>query len=249
MIGTVIINPQKHDREKIASLLSSDGEIKVLAHGKDGYDALKLVASLKPGIAIMDNHLEFINGEGIPPLVRARSPSTAVVIVVSRISDYQLYRAASNEVSGIVSKETDLDKLPEILKSISKGNGFISPALAPRVLHLLSSFNSKGNPKGSETFGMPGKTLVKATENAELQLLLGEDPEEYLSKTELRILTQVGEGFTSGEIAGNLGLAVGTVRNCISSVMRKMGLNNRAQMVRYAFSCGLVRSFGPSAEL
>ena len=239
MIGTVIINPLKQDREKVASILSADEEIEVLAYGKDGYDALKLVANLKPCIAIMDNHLDFISGEGIPPLLKARSPSTSIVIVVTKISDYQLHRAASNDVAGIVSKENDLGYLPDILKTISKGYGFISPALAPRVLQLLSSL---GSPYGRNETLVQNKSTVKADDT---QFIMGEDPEEYLSKTELKILAQVGEGHTSGEIARNLSLTVGTVRNCVSSVMRKTGLNNRAQMVRYAFSCGLVRPFGP----
>ena len=242
MIGTVIINPIKQDREKVASILSTDNDIEVLAYGKDGYDALKLVANLKPSIAIMDNHLDFISGEGIPPLLRARSPATSVVIVVAKISEYQLYRAASNDVAGIVSKENDLGKLPEILKTIARGNGFISPALAPKVLQLLSSLSSTHSRSENQA---AKKSTAPALEAHELQFLLGDDPEEYLSKTELKILAQIGEGRTSSEIANNLSLAVGTVRNCISSVMRKTGLNNRAQMVRYAFSCGLIRPLGP----
>jgi len=125
MISTIIITSQKQDREKIASLLSGEADIKVLAQGKDGYDALMLSCSLKPDIAILDNNLEFIDGEEIPPILRIKSPSTSVVIVIARISDYQLYRAALNEVSGFVSKETDMDALPVIVKSVSEGRSFI----------------------------------------------------------------------------------------------------------------------------
>lgn len=219
MIKTVIINPQKRDREKIASLLTSAGDIKVLAQGKDGYDALKLIGSLKPDIAVLDNHLDFIDGGEIPPLLKSRSPLTAVVILAGRISDYQLYRAASNEVSGFVYTETDINTLPWILKCISEGGCFISPWFAARVLHILSSINRESQNKAPE---------------------IKEDPAAYLSKTELRVLTYIGEGKTSEETAKNLGLAVGTVRNSISSIMHKTGMRNRSQMVRYAFSYGIV---------
>ena len=237
MIGTVIINHQKQDREKITSLLSTDVDIKVLADGKDGYDALKLVACFKPDIVILGSRLDLLEEEEIPPLLRARSPSTLVVVLVGKISDYQLYKTASNEVSGIVFKETDFDKLPEILKCISSGNGFISPALTPRVLHLISSLNYKAADTHSVAQNKPP---AKTLESAEFQFLLAEDPKDYLSKTELKILAQIGEGYASEEIARNLGLAVGTVRNCVSSVMRKIGLNNRTQMARYAYCRGLV---------
>ena len=239
MIRTVIINSQKQDREKIISILSPSGDIKVLASGKDGYDALKLIGNLKPDIAILDNHLEYIEGEEIPPLLRIRSPLTSVLILVARISDYQLYRAASNDVSGFVNKETDLDTLPWILRCVFEGGCFISPALGSRVLNLLSVLNRE---KNHACAFAANRIRIKAQEKEEGEFasIKKEDPSEYLSKTELRILSHVGEGLTSDEIAQSLGLAIGTVRNYISSVMHKAGLRNRSQMARYAFSCGLV---------
>ena len=235
MISTVVIIPQKQDREKTASLLTAQSDFKVLAQGKDGYDALKLIGSLKPDIAVLDTHLEYIEGEEIPPLLRIRSPSTAVVILITRISDDQLYRAVSNEVSGFVCKETDMGMFPGILKCISEGGCFISPALAARVLHLV-------------TGGFFTRTAQKKGAAAETPLRHkgvgrfppGEDPAGYLSKMELRILACIGEGYTSVEIAKNLDLVVGTVRNYVSTIMRKTGVTSRSQMVRYAFRYGLV---------
>jgi len=237
LISTVIVSPQKHERDRIAAMLSGEREISILAHGRDGYDALKLIGSHKPDIAILDSNLEFIEGEEIPPLLRLRSPATAFVIVVAKISDYQLYKAATNEVSGIVSKEADLDSLPGILKNVSEGKCFISSVLASRVLRLLCSLSYKSAvPHAS----VESKHVNKPVEACELPSLSGEDPAKYLSRTELKILVEIGEGHASSEIAENLGLAVGTVRNYISSVMHKTGMNNRPQMVRYAYSCGLV---------
>jgi DNA-binding NarL/FixJ family response regulator len=226
MINTVIINPQKHDREKIASLLSIEDDIKVLAQGKDGYDALKLIGSLKPDISIIDNQLEFIEGVEIPPLLRARSPETTVVITTSRISDYQLFRAASNEVSGFVHMETEIEFLPKVLRCIHGGGCFISPRLAARVLAILSSCNRV----------LQGKTQV----GRKVKFPFKEDPTDYLSKMELRILASIGDGKTSEEIAMKLGLAIGTVRNYISVIMRKTGKRNRLQLALYASSSDLL---------
>ena len=219
MIKTVIIDPERQDRERISTLLSVQEDIEVLACGKDGYDALKLIGGMKPDIVIVSGQLEFIGAEELPPLIRTRSPSTAVVILAAKISDYQLYRAATKRVSGIVQWKTDMDILPEILRCVSLGGCYISPWLAARVLNLLSGEGMKCQ---AEAF--PAK----------------EDPARYLNKTELRVLTCIGEGLTSSETAKNLGLAVGTVRNYVSSIMRKIGIQNRLQMVRYAYSYGLI---------
>jgi len=264
MINTVIIDANKQDRNQIATLLTAHDGIKVLAQGNDGYDAIRLIGSLKPDIVVLDNHLELIEEEEIPPLLKARSPSTAVVILTARINDYQLLKAASNQVSGFVHRETEMDWLPAILKCIAQGGCFISPVLAARFLHLLSSMNRKSvDSFGSKT----GRHLFKGSEKKHLEekypiknsgragiiesgrkacRSFGDnshpsaDPIEHLSKMELRILTCIGEGYASSEIAENLDLAVGTVRNYISSIMHKTGLHNRSQMVRYACHYGLV---------
>ena len=229
MITTVVIDGKKQNRDEIDSVLLAGGDIKVLAHGKDGYDALKLTSSLKPDIAILDNQLDFIEGEEIPPLLRARSPSTAVVILTAMMSDYQLYRAASNKVSAFVYKKTDLDRLPLILKCVCEGGCFISPHLAGRVLHLLAG----GKPRIFDD-------ALRRGQYAEAKFPPVKDPAGFLSKMELLILTGIGEGYTSAEIAGDLKLAAGTVRNYISSIMRKTGMNNRTQMARFAIHYGLV---------
>ena len=138
MISTVIIDAQVQDRNKTVSLLAAHNNIKVLGQGKDAYDALKLIGNLKPDIAILDNNLEFIEGEELPPLIKARSPSTAIVLLTAKISDYQLYRAVANAVSGFVHRKADFDTLPWILTSIHEGRCFISPSFSASILGLLS---------------------------------------------------------------------------------------------------------------
>lgn len=231
MINTVIIDALKHDRERITALLATEGNIKILAHGKDGYDALKLTGSLKPDIVIMDNHLDFIEGGEVSCLLKARSPGTLIVILAGSISDYQLYRAAANMVSGLVHKEADLDMLPDVLRYISKGGSFISPALAARILRIFSLASGK--------VLKTAPAIIKKSKSA-ARPLCKYDPVGRLSKTELAILTHIGEGLPSNEIAIRLGLAAGTIRNYICSLMNKLGMKSRIQLARYAMTNGLV---------
>ena len=237
MLNTVIINGQKQDLDKNIASLMTKGDINIVAQGKDGYDALKLIGNLKPDMAILDNQLDFIEKEEIPPLLKARSPSTAIILLMTKISDHQLLRVVSSEVSALVLKETDMDLFPRILKSITEGGCFISPLLATRVLHFLSEMNRKGNGVYHTSNKLPAKTLL---DNINTKFPTGNDPTSCLNKTELRILTHIGEGFTSNEIARNMDLAAGTVRNYTSTVKRKIGLRSRTQMIFYAFQYGLV---------
>ena len=238
MINTVIINAQSHDRDIVETFLAPQEDIKILAYGKDGYDALKFTGSIRPDIIILDNQLEFIEGGEIPPLLKIRSPSTAIVILTDKISDMDLCRAASNKVEGIVNKETELEILPKILKCVSRGGCFISPFFAARVLDHFSAM-SREQLLSSVSVKKPRVRIVRKPQ-PEPKFPPEKDPAGFLSKMELKTLTCIGEGHTSGQIAENLGLAVGTVRNNISSVMRKTGLRNRSQMARYALYYGLV---------
>lgn len=239
MVTAVIIDSEKQIRDKITSHLSSQGNVKVLACGKDAYDALKLAGNLKPDIVLLDNNLEYIEGGEIPPLLRIRSTLSAVVILTSLISDYQLRKAAYNEVAGFVHKEKDMDTLHMILELISRGGCYISPHIAIRVLRLISGKELRPVKAPARTHVLRNKDEINysLTRN---ETMPDRDPTGFLSKMELRILTYIGRGYTSSEIAENSGLAVGTVRNYISSVMHKTGLRNRSQLARYAYYNGLV---------
>ena len=219
MIKAVVVNSQQQDRDKIVDILSDHANIKVVARGRDAYDALKLIGSLKPDIAILDNNLEYIEGEEIPPLLKSRSPSTSIVILTTKISDDRIFKAASNQMSGILDKETDIAFLPSIINCVFEGGCYISPFIAARVLQLLAAQSRK---------------FINVNDP------YSNDPTRYLSKTELQVLTYIGDGYASSEIAQKMDLAVGTIRNYISAVMRKVGLNNRSQLTRYAFLHGLV---------
>ena len=238
MINTVIIDAGRQDREKLVSLLSSNGDIKVLAKGNDGYDAVKLTGSLKPDIVILNDHPKLIEEE-ILPLLKARSPATNIVILAAAISDNQLLKAASNKVSGFVHKATEMEILPGILKCILDGGCFISPVLAGRILKLFCTMNKKN----INMHVIPlNRSRVKASrQNAELNKLFQKDPMENLTKIELRILSCIGEGCIGKDIAKSQNLAEGTIRNYISSIMHKTGMQNRSQMARYACYHGLAR--------
>ena len=233
MISAVIVDAEKQDRDRTTALLSAEETIKILACGKDGYDALKLTGSFKPDIVIVDNQLEFIDGGDIPPLLKARSPFSMVAILTRNLSDHQLYRAASNRVSGFIDKETDMGMLPDILRYISGGGCFISPAFAARVLNMITLIDVDILNKRRYT-----NPLKKST--PDLIISSREDPAGYLSKMELNLLTQLGKGLPSVEIASKLGLTAGTVNNYASSLMNKLGLRSRAQIVRYVFNNALV---------
>jgi len=237
MIRTVLIYSQDNERNMISSYLSSQGEIEIIGTGKDGYDALKITGDLKPEIAIIDNNLEFIEGSEILPLLRARSPQTSAILLTTVLDNIQIIKAVISDVAGYACMKTDFKILPEIIKCVYSGKYYISPEFADRFVQIISL---EGNywQKGSSYAPFPYK-FPHFKHKLHAKFPFSEDPSSFLSKTELQILSCLGEAYTNDEIAGELKLSAGTVRNYISILIQKTGLQTRLQLVRYAIDYGL----------
>jgi DNA-binding NarL/FixJ family response regulator len=223
MIHTVIIDTEEENRKKTNKLLSRHDDFEVQGLGKDGYDAIKLVTSFKPDIAVLGIHLDLINGLDVLPLLKRQSPATLMVILTSKLDDAQISKALGSKIAGFLLKDPDLDKLPVILKDIHFGKYYMNPQVSTRIFHIFSGLSNNDRqlnlrPRGAHA-------------------LLAE-----LSKTELQIMSCIGEGRSNKEIAEYLDLKAGTVRNYISSAMRKTGLRDRTQIAIYALRNGLVNT-------
>jgi DNA-binding NarL/FixJ family response regulator len=223
MIYTVIIDTNDKDRKKITDLLASHKDFDVQGLGKDGYDAVRLVALFKPDIVILDVNLEIINGLDVLPLLKRQSPATLVVVLASRLDDNQISKALGNGIAGFLLKNPDLEELPGILKDITLGKYYMNPRVSTRVFHIFSELLAKGrqaNFISKQVRPLPAK----------------------ISKTELQIMICVGEGRSNREISEYLNLTAGTVRNYISSAIHKTGVRDRTQMAIYALRNGLVNT-------
>ncbi|MCL2094046.1 MAG: response regulator transcription factor [Treponema sp.] len=227
MVTTIIITPQREDLRKIARIIRRSKNLSLLGSGRDGFDALRLVADKKPDVVIIDNNLDYIEGINLPPLFKNRSPDTAVILMAEKIDDFQLWQAVHNDVAGFIFTQRDLPLLPTILIDISQGNSYISPELAARVLSLAAV----REPRKED------RTLEKIIP---LPSPPPRDPLCFLSKKELKLLYYLGAGLGTKDIARSMDITQGTTRNMISTVMRKTGMQSRFQLVLFAKQYDLV---------
>jgi DNA-binding NarL/FixJ family response regulator len=222
MIRIIIIDAKQDDRKKIHKLLSRHEDFDIQGLGKDGYDAVKLVSSSKPDIAILGVNLDIINGLDVLPLLKRHSPATLVVILASKVDDSQISKALGNGIAGFLLKDTDLDGLPAILRDIRFGNYYMNPRVSTRIFHIFFKLLG-GSSKQANFISKRVHPLPKE-----------------ISKTEFQIIGCIGEGRSNQEIAEHLNLTAGTVRNYISSAIHKTGMRDRTQMAIYALRNGLV---------
>ncbi|MDR0567705.1 MAG: response regulator transcription factor [Spirochaetaceae bacterium] len=227
MIKIIIINKHEAERNHIKRILTSQENIEIIGQGKDDYDALTLVASRKPAIAVMDAGSIDADGVQIIPMLYAKSPATAVILHAPLADKKQIYKAIRHDVRGFVLKTDTPDSLIAAVKKVHQGGRFTSPTVRDKTYSLCAELlknaeTSKKNP------AVPAKTR-KASALSDI------------SSIELRIMVCITRGNSTEEIAKRFNLANGTVRNYLSSGMKKAGLRNRMEVPIFIIRHGLIR--------
>ena len=215
MIKIVLIDNNEPDRSTINAILSSEDDF-TISLGKDGYDALKLVSNLKPDIAIIGNDMDGIE---IAPLLKYHSPATAIMVLTGIEDENYIRKAIRHRVSAYLLKSTDMNCLAKYVRGVHSGECMITPRIAGKVFQMFADTVNKdmnAPPEGKKNFA-PSK----------------------LSRTELKVMVFVAEGHSNKEIAKKLNLKEGTIRNCVSAIMKKTGLPNRTRIALFALDHGI----------
>jgi two-component system, NarL family, nitrate/nitrite response regulator NarL len=211
MISISIASKQKDDRKAINTLLAGQDDFKIASAGADGFHAVRSSMTLKPDIIIMDYDMEDINGQDIMPIIRRNSQSTDLIVLCPDEDCGVIDKALKAGIAGFLSWKKDLDKLVSAVRSVFYGGLYISELAKNQLLAKLGHIN---------------------TENPFRRNLL--------TMTEYNIFNGIILGHTDKEIAEDLNMSIGALRNCINKVKKKTGLRNRTQITVYALLSGLI---------
>jgi DNA-binding NarL/FixJ family response regulator len=217
MISIVIICEKQEEQTRIIRLLSAYEDLCIVHAGKDGYDALIAAERLQPDIIIMDMHMTDANAPELAPMIKRKSPLTMLIALASHEEEDYARMAVKAGISGYLLKETDMDILPNSIRIVSHGGCYISKPIIKRV------FNAA--PNRFPWISKKSKTYIASN----------------FSPMERRIFTGIAQGYSDEEIAENLHIAPGTVRNYMSIAKRKTGLKNRTQLVLQALMCEMIQ--------
>jgi DNA-binding NarL/FixJ family response regulator len=211
MISITIASKHKDDRRLINTLLAGQDDFKIASAGADGFHAVRSSMTLKPDIIIMDYDMEDINGQDIMPIIRRNSQSTDLIVLCPDEDCGVIDKALKVGIAGFLSWKKDLDKLVSAVRSVFYGGLYISELAKNQLLAKLGHIN---------------------TENPFRRNLL--------TMTEYNIFNGIILGHTDKEIAEDLNMSIGALRNCINKVKKKTGLRNRTQITVYALLSGLI---------
>jgi DNA-binding NarL/FixJ family response regulator len=222
MISIVIVDSQTGFRDSITNLLSAQKDFDVIASGKDGFDALKLVEELKPDVAILELELPMLDAIKVSPSIRLRSPRTAVIVLTNAYNDETILQMISNGLAGYLLRSSVLDEISAAVRRVYGGVGYhMSPEASFRAIQLFSDFLNR-TPCEVAAASAPAETIGPF----------------FLNKIEMQIAAFIGDGMSNKQISQRLDLKEGTVRNYISTILQKTGLDHRTQIAIYAFKNG-----------
>ncbi len=223
MIRIAIVDDQEMVRDSLRILLSAENDFEVVGIGKDGYDALKLVNDLRPDVLLLDIRMPIMDGVEATATLKLRSPSTAIIILTTFDDDEYVLKAIRNGASGYLLKSAEMGALGAAIRTVHAGGSLMTPEVATKAFRLFSELaRDAGN----------GKTDKHGGHDAEPM------PAD-ISRTEIQIMTLIGCGRANKEVAKELTLSEGTVRNYISGILQKTGLRDRTQLAIFAVHHGL----------
>ncbi len=219
-ISVLIAHHQALFRQGISSILDREPDFALLGEAADSHIAIEKAKETAPDVILLDLALPPLGGIETSRRIKREIPATAIVILAADEVEDALVEALKAGAAAFIGKDVDPDDLVPIMRRVAHGEypinevAFSRPALAARVLREFREL-------------VEGRAAVPIF--------------APLSPREAEILDHIAQGASNKEVAFALSLSEQTVKNHMSSVLRKLAVNDRTQAVVYAIRQGWIR--------
>ncbi len=216
MIRIVIADDQPLVRAGLRLMFQPEPDVEVVGEAADGRQAVDLVQSLRPDVAVLDIRMPVMDGlRATSELLQRRPASQTRVLIVTTFDDDQyVYRALRAGASGFLLKDAPPEQIVSGVRMVAAGDALLAPAITKR---LIADFTSRTRPD-------PGRPA----------------PWAELTVRELEVLRLLGRGGSNAEIAAALHLGESTVKTHVGHILMRLQLRDRVQAVVFAHEQGLL---------
>ena len=221
-LRVLLVDDQPLFRRALATLISAQFDMTVVGEGENGRDALEKVRALHPDLVVMDVNMPGTSGvDGVNAIRGAGFPTPIVMLTVSEDDD-DLFESIKAGANGYLLKNVRPEELFEDLRGVMRGEAPIAPAVASKLLDAL------------RTGGLPSRGGLPTAAPGDMAL----------TRRESEILQLVANGLSNKEIANELTITEGTVKNHVHNALEKLHLTNRVQAAAYAVRQGMAGNEG-----
>ena len=220
-VSIVVVDDHPLFRQGVINVLSLETGFKVVGEAENGTNALTLIRSLRPCIAIVDINLPGMNGQQVTRRVVQEKLPTRIILLTAYDDHEQIIHAAWAGAAAYCAKDVDPPKLIQTIKEVVEGKFVIEGRVFSQM--EFDYWLEEEMEKARHLYSQPGS------------------PFHPLSDREMEVLTCVVKGMSNKEIASSLGISHQTVKNHVTSILRKFGVEDRTQAVVYALKRGWVK--------
>jgi DNA-binding NarL/FixJ family response regulator len=206
-INVLLVDDQRLLREGLRTLLELHPDLRVVGEAADGIEAEHLVERLRPTVVLMDLRMPRRDGVAATARLHERFPATQVVVLTTFDDDELVFRSLEAGACGYLLKDVGSDALAEAVRTAASGDSPLQPSIARKVLMRLRQ---------------PAAPGLTAAQRA------------TFTARDRDVLRRLADGATNREIAADLALTEGTVKNYISALLAKTALNDRTQLALFA---------------
>jgi DNA-binding NarL/FixJ family response regulator len=214
MIRVLIAEDQTLMRQGLRTILELEDGFEVVGEAADGQAAVERALSVRPDIVLMDVQMPRMSGVDATAEIAAALPATRVIILTTFDYDDYVFAGIKAGARGYLLKDTPASELLAAIQRVHAGESLIQPSIAARLISEFTQRQPSPQPEPS--------------------------PYEPLSEREREVLRLLADGLSNREIAAQLMLAEGTIKNHVSTILDKLHAANRTQAARVAREQGLI---------
>jgi len=214
-IKILLVDDQPLFREGLRTLLSIHADFEVVGEAGNGQEAINLVRSTGAAVVLMDLQMPVLDGVAATRRLHHEQPDCRVIVLTTFDDDEMVFDGLRAGAVGYLLKDAPSEKLAEAIRVAARGETFLQPSVAAKVVAEFARLSRK-TPSPSSSLN------------------------EVLSERELGILRLIANGASNREIADTLFLAEGTVKNHVTNILWKLGVRDRTQAAIKAKDMGLI---------
>ena len=211
-IKVLVVDDHAVVREGVKMVLETDPELRVVGEAASGEEAIDLVRQLEPDVVVMDIGMPGLSGFEATRRIRESRPDVNVLALTVHDSEAYVFQMLQAGAVGYVLKRSEAPEVIRAVKAAHRGEALLHPSVAKLLIQDY---------------------LTRAERGEEVTY-------DQVSDREREILKLIAEGLTNKEIAEKLFLSVKTVQAHRANLMRKLGLHDRVELVKYALRKGIV---------